>query len=144
MSLDLHYSRASFYTIQGRMASSFYTTMALHEIDSEISASSCCVASDVSDYVSKVLRLGQDKSYRYKVSKAILARKDRIFDDRQTSFEWARFLTRALGVNVNKNDLALDMEYAPDSWQQDDFLEQEICKAQRQWKTSKLIASFLV
>ena len=40
------------------MANSFYTTMALHEIDAELSASSCCVASsDVSDYVSKLVRL---------------------------------------------------------------------------------------
>ena len=103
------------------MANSFYTAMALHEIGAELSASSYCVASDVSDYVSKVLRLGQDKSYRYKVSKAILARKDRIFDDRQTSFEWARFLTMVLGVIVDKNELLLEMEYAPDSWQQDNF-----------------------
>ena len=73
------------------MASSFYTTMALHEIDPDLSASSCCVADNISDYISKALRLGQDENYRKRVSKAILARKDRIFDDRQTSFEWARF-----------------------------------------------------
>ena len=125
------------------MANSFYTTLALHEIDPDLSASSCCVADDISDYISKALRLGQDTKYRYRVSKAILARKDRIFDDRQTSFEWARFLTRAVGVVVDNEDLALHMEYAPELWQQDDILEQAICRQQHRWKMGKMRASFL-
>ena len=117
--------------------------MALHEIDPEVSAWSCCVASDVSDYVSKVLRLGQDKSYREKVSNAILSRKERLSDDKQVSFEWARFLTRAVGVGISEKTLAKYMGYAPDFWQENNFLEHEICREQRRWKKSRIIHSFL-
>jgi len=117
--------------------------MALHEIDSEISAWSCCVASDVSDYVSKVLRLGKDVNYRDKVSNAILARNERIFDDKQVSFEWARFLTRAVGMVLDEKTLAIDMAYTPNAWQKNEFVEHETCREQRRWKRSKIVESFL-
>jgi hypothetical protein len=125
------------------MAASFYTTMAIHEIDPDVYAYSCCIASDVSDYISKALRLGQDTTYREKVSKAIMARNQRIFSDDQISFEWARFLTRAVGVVVDDKDLALEMEYEPQEWQEDQHLEQGITDQQRLWRRSQLMKSVL-
>ena len=125
------------------MAASFFTTMALHEVNPEISAEICCVASDTSDYITKALRLGQDIQYRNEVAMAIQTRKDRIFDDKQTSFEWARFLTRAMGVVVDANDLALEMEFIPETWQRDDFLETEMILEQRRWKRSGLVSKAL-
>ena len=125
------------------MAASFYTTMALHEVDPDVYAYSCCIASDVSDYISKALRLGQDVAYREKVSNAIMARNQRIFSDYQTSFEWARFLTRAVGVSVDDRDLALEMEYEPREWQEDQHLEQGIVEQQQRWRRSQMIKAVL-
>ena len=129
--------------IQGRMAASFYTTMALHEVDPDVYAYTCCIANDASDYISKALRLGQDRIYRDKVSNAILARRSRIFSDAQTSFEWARFLVRAVGVVVDDADLARDMNFEPNEWQMDMRLEKDIIEQQQRWKRSQLIKSIL-
>ena len=52
------------------------------------------------------------------------------------------FLSRALGVVVDNKDLALDMEYVPESWQKEDVLEQDICRQQRRWKTELIRVSF--
>ena len=112
--------------------------MALHEIDKEVAASICCVAYDISDYITKALRIGQDKTYRQKVSSAIMQQNYRIFDDSQTSFEWARFLTRALGVVLDTNELSIKMNYVPKTWQVDSFLQYEFIHAQQQWKLRKM------
>eukprot|EP00592_Proboscia_alata_P016953 CAMPEP_0194395942 /NCGR_PEP_ID=MMETSP0174-20130528/124703_1 /TAXON_ID=216777 /ORGANISM="Proboscia alata, Strain PI-D3" /LENGTH=810 /DNA_ID=CAMNT_0039191933 /DNA_START=266 /DNA_END=2697 /DNA_ORIENTATION=+ len=74
--------------LRGRMAASFFITMELHTFDPSVGASVCCVASSISDYVSKSIRLGNDKIYRDKVIVALKARNHRISDDKQTSFEW--------------------------------------------------------
>ena len=125
--------------LRGRMAASFYITMELHTIDPDISAYSCCVASSASDYISKALRLANDREYRRKVSIAITQRSHRIWDDKQTSFEWARFLTRALGVVIHYDELALELDYHPETWQSDDALRKGIVKAQQQWKFVDII-----
>ena len=124
--------------LRGRLASTFYTTMALHEIDMDVSSSKCCVASDEIDFIQKALKLGRDSTYRQKVSNAIKKRNHRIFDDIQTSFEWARFLTRALGVVIDDNELALKMKYHPKSWQEDSFVQDAFVKMQQRWKRSSM------
>jgi len=120
--------------LRGRLAASFYVTMELHTADEDISASSCCVAHSVEDYVSKALRLGLDKEYNRKVASAISRRSHRIWDDKQTSFEWARFLTRALGVSVSKEELMFDLDYTPEIWQEDDVIASKMEHIQKQWK----------
>ena len=121
------------------MAANFYVTMAIHEVDPSISATSCCIANDISDYISKALRLGLDKEYRDKVMHAITARNYRLTDDAQTSFEWARFLTRAMGIVVDLDDLKQSMNYEAEVWQSDSFLEEEMNREQRRWKRSQLL-----
>mmetsp|Transcript_25961 Transcript_25961/g.31411 ORF Transcript_25961/g.31411 Transcript_25961/m.31411 type:complete len:168 (-) Transcript_25961:281-784(-) len=125
--------------LRGRMAANFLTTMELHTIDPLVAASSCCVASSVADYVSKALRLGNDATYRDKVASAIKERSYRIWNDFQTSFEWARFLVRALGVSgVNDDELAIEMGYEPEAWQEDEATAKEIVKEQKRWRLSQL------
>ncbi len=119
--------------LRGRLASTFYTTMALHEVDEEVGA--CCIARDIGDYVAKALRLGRDNEYRQRVSNAIMKQNHRIFDDVQTSYEWARFLSRALGVVLGEKELALEMDYIPKRWQVDSFLQDEFILGQQQWKS---------
>jgi len=125
------------------MASTFFTTMGLHEVDPDVSATSCCVASDLADYVAKAVRLGQDAHYRAKVANAISLRNYRIFNDAQTSFEWARFLCRAMGVVINNDDLAKEMEYIPEPWQQNEFTAAEFLIHQERWKRAASIESIL-
>lgn len=129
--------------LRGRLASTFYATMALHEIDPEVKSTTCCVASDIGDYVSKVLRLGLDDEYRSRVANAIQQRKHRIYDDQETSFEWARFLTRALGVRVTDKDLARQMDYSPQSWQKAEFHSEIMLDQQRRWRRAKMEAHIL-
>jgi len=124
--------------LRGRLAATFYATMALHEIDSEVAISKCCVANDVADYVSKAVRLGTDAEYRKRVAFAIDARSSRIYDDHEVSLEWARFITRALGVSIKPEELALEMEYVPESWQTDSFHQKVIRDQQSRWKKAKL------
>ena len=117
--------------------------MALHEINEEVAGSICCVAADTLDYISKALKLGRDRVYRHKVSSAILQRNHRIFDDIQTSFEWARFISRALGVVLNEKQLAMEMNYVPNTWQADSFIQHEFIKCQAKWRLSKLEEAIL-
>jgi len=129
--------------LRGRMAASFFTTMALHEVSPDVAASACCVASNVLDYVSKAVRLGQDKEYRDKVASVISQRSHRIWDDKQTSFEWARFLTRALGVVVEAHELSIEMKYTPESWQEDEILAREYEREQDRWRKSTSVSEAL-
>lgn len=127
--------------------------MALHELDPSISSNTCCIANSILDYVTKAVILGQNKTFNELVSNAIEKRKYRIYDDEQTSFEWARFLSRALGVvqlfdlkdfdakieggNLDQF-LSKEMDYAPDVWQEDWFVQEEIIKIQEKWRDSKM------
>jgi hypothetical protein len=129
--------------LRGRMAQNFYATMALYEIDEDVAASTCCIASDLSDYISKVIRLGQDQQYRDKVAHAISLRKNRIFDDHQVAFEWSRFLSRALGVKISAEDLAHKMNYNPERWQEDKVLDMEMIRLQKLWKRSLAVEQLL-
>eukprot|EP01083_Nonionella_stella_P021959 60742_1 len=99
--------------LRGRMAATFYATMALEEIYPEaavaVAAHICCVGNDISDYIVKALRLGMDQEYRAHVVSAIRSRKHRIHADTEISFEWARFLTRAIGVFVGDEELAVSL-----------------------------------
>lgn len=124
--------------LKGRLASTFYSTLALHDIDPGVDSSICCVASDVGDYISKVLRLGVDSDYRNRVASAISIRKHRIFNDAETSYEWARFLSRAMGVSINDEDLAIEMNYVPEEWQTTDYHSLIMVNQQRRWKRAKL------
>ena len=85
--------------------------------------------------------MGNDKIYRDKVTQTIVARRYRLVDDHQTAFEWARFLTRALGIVIDPKDLANEMNYVPEKYQKEEFLAQEIASAQYQWKKSKMLHS---
>ncbi len=124
--------------LKGRMAETFYASMAMHEIDTEVAAWKCCVASDIGDYVSKAIRLGTDPQYRSRVSSAINQRKDRIYDDRETSFEWSLFLTRVLGVSISREELALEMNYSPALWQTESFHQKVTRSQQARWRRRKL------
>ena len=136
--------------------------MALHEIDEGITSTTCCVAKDISDYITKAVRLGRDVLYHKKVSFGIKKRNYRIFDDFQTSYEWSKFLSRALGVahdvfvgHLDDNDddesngnsysfdeiLAKEMNYSPQTWQLDPFLDREFRYQQQKWKESKMETS---
>lgn len=120
--------------------------MALHEISQDVAASICCVSTDYLDYISKALKLGRDKPYRQKVSSAIKQRNHRIYDDSQTAFEWARFLCRALGVvldNTAKDIVAGEMNYIPEAWQEDSFVQNEFIKMQQKWKSARLEQALL-
>ena len=83
--------------------------------------------------------MGNDKAYRDKVIHTIVARRYRLVDDHQTAFEWARFLTRALGIVIDPQDLANEMNYVPEKNQQEEFLAKEIISAQLQWKKSQIL-----
>ena len=127
--------------LKGRLASTFYSTMALHEIDDpSVKSSICCIASDIGDYISKCLRLGMDLDYRNRVASAIDARKHRIFNDAETSFEWARFLSRAMGVSIKDEDLALEMKFVREEWQTPEFHQNLMCDQQRRWRRAKMEA----
>lgn len=123
--------------LRGRMAATFYATMALEEIDPEAAANICCVGNDISDYIVKALRLGTDQEYRKKVVSAIRSRKHRIHADTEISFEWARFLTRAMGVFVGDDELALEMGFARKSWQTKNFHDKVLRSSQARWKRTK-------
>jgi hypothetical protein len=126
--------------LKGRMASTFYSTLALHEIDPGVKSSICCVASSIGDYISKSLRLGMDSAYRNRVASAIDVRKERIFNDVETSFEWARFLSRAMGVTVRDDDLALEMKFVREEWQTPEFHQNLMSDQQSIWKRAKMEA----
>ena len=156
---DLH---LIFYIILGRLASTFYSTMALHELHPSLLSSICCEADSMLDYITKAVNLGQNKTYNKLVSNGIEQRKHRIYNDEQTSFEWSRFLCRALGVthlfnmeegedkvgkksstsesenNVVDKFLMREMEYMPKKWQEDWFVQDEMIQIQKRWRISKM------
>eukprot|EP00957_Ditylum_brightwellii_P190836 14528628-Ditylum_brightwellii.AAC.1 len=79
--------------------------MAIHEISPDVAASACYVASNVLDYISKAVLIGKDKEYQDKVTSTISQRSHHIWDNKQTSFKWAQFLTWALGIILEAHEL---------------------------------------
>ena len=124
--------------LRGRLAQTFYSTMAMHEIDAGVAASICCVANDIGDYVSKAIRLGKDRKYHHRVASAIKARMGRIYDDKETSFEWVSFLSRAIGISMKREDLANLMGYVPEMWQTEYFHEKVMLAQQSRWKRRRI------
>jgi hypothetical protein len=55
------------------------------------------VAKDRDDYVSKALKLGQDAALRTRVAKGIQANSHKLWNDLQTVYEWAAFLSTVTG-----------------------------------------------
>jgi hypothetical protein len=116
--------------------------MALHEVDDHVSSFSCCIATNTTDYITKAVRLGTDKIYHQNVKSAILKRNHRIYDDSQTAFEWSRFICRSLGVKKEglglegDEALATIMNYKPNMWQSNEFIQSEFIKIQKHWKVS--------
>lgn len=122
--------------LRGRMAANFYSTMELHSFG--ISANECCVANSISDYITKALRLANDKSYNLLVRQAITKRSHRIANDEQTAFEWSRFIIRAMGVTpdiVTDEELMRKHEYIPKEWQMDLKTEKEMIGIQKRWRS---------
>ena len=124
--------------LRGRMALTFLKSMALDELEGGVGA--CCIASSISDYVSKALRLGNDKMYRNQVAAAFKARSHRIFDNKRIAFEWARLLTRALEIPVVDGDLrrqvGLNWEEQQDSPPSyDGLIEDE----QNRWRRNQIL-----
>lgn len=124
--------------LKGRLASTFYKTLALHEIDPSIRDTMCCLASNITDYVKKAVRLGTDLQYREKVSNGIRARSARITDEKEVSFEWARFLTRVLRIPVPDRKLEKMMNFTRTDWQSVDFQTNVMLEQQDQWIQEKI------
>ena len=125
-------------SLKGRLASTFYKTLALHEIDPSIRDTVCCLASNITDYVEKAVRLGTDLQYREKVASGIRARSARIPDEREVSFEWARFLTRILRIPIQVGELEKVMNFTRTDWQSLDFQTNIMLDQQNQWKQEKI------
>jgi predicted O-linked N-acetylglucosamine transferase (SPINDLY family) len=88
--------------LKGRLTTTFLLSMFLHDIYEDSSVYTCCIASSIDDYVTKVLRLGTDEEYRNRLSTAILLRKDMIYNHDEIGKEWTRFLIRALGIPLTQ------------------------------------------
>ena len=125
-------------SLKGRLASTFYKTLALHEIDPSIRDTICCLASNITDYVEKAVRLGTDLQYREQVSNGIRARSVRIADEKEVSFEWARFLTRVLRIPIPEKELETMMNFTRTDWQSLDFQTNIMLDQQNQWMQEKI------
>lgn len=127
--------------LRGRMAAVFLRFMDLHEVDPDVAT--CCMASTVSDYVSKALRLASDESYRQKVSGAFRARRNRMFDDEFVAIEWAKLLTRALGIKTTEVELISQMGHERESYQQDEYFATKVEEEQTRWRNSVMLSDLL-
>ena len=128
--------------LRGRMAASFIRSMALEEIDPD--AASCCIANSVSDYVTKAIRMASDQDYRARVVHAIQQRRNRIFDDKMVSYEWARLLTRALHIRISDEELKLHVGFVSDEKRhQDEYISNEVEKEQARWKKNVVLGRIL-
>lgn len=127
--------------LRGRMAAVFFRFMDLHEVDPDVS--SCCVASSVSDYVSKALRLASDHWYRSRVSHAIKERRHRVWDDKLVSFEWGKLLTRALGIRISEEELATSMNFQRESYQLESYIARKVEDEQRRWKKRVMLSDIM-
>jgi len=78
--------------LRGRMGWALYRTLGLPpELEAGV------VARDRDGYVDNALRLGRDKGWRQAVGGAIAANAFKLWEDKQTVFEWAAFLATAAG-----------------------------------------------
>ncbi|CAM9689090.1 unnamed protein product [Phaeothamnion confervicola] len=64
----------------------------------DVVAPECCCAGSAAEYVSLAARLGLDADYRESVAVLIRERAPRLWARREVVYEWARFLTLALGA----------------------------------------------
>ncbi|KAL7548716.1 hypothetical protein ACHAWF_011984 [Thalassiosira exigua] len=125
--------------LRGRMASAFFTAMDLGSVEPD--AASCCVASSVSDYVTKALRLASDQDYRSGVVRSIRERKNRIFDERMVSVEWAKLLTRSLGIRISEEEIRSKIGFIPEERHQEDYISKAMEREQMRWKRSVLLSN---
>ena len=124
--------------LRGRMAAVFLRFMDLHEVDPD--AATCCIASSISDYVSKAIRLASDESYRTRVRHAFQERRSRIFDDKFIALEWGKLLTRALGIKTSEEDLVSRMGFQREAYHQDDYFAAKVQEEQLRWKKSVMLS----
>jgi predicted O-linked N-acetylglucosamine transferase (SPINDLY family) len=117
----------------------FLRFLDLNEIDPD--AGSCCIASSVSDYVAKAVRLASDESYRTRVSNAFRERRTRIFDDKFIALEWGKLLTRALGINASEEALLSQISFSRKSYQQDDYFAKKIEEEQMRWSQNAVLSA---
>ena len=125
--------------LRGRMAAVFIRNMDLHEIDPDLAT--CCIASSISDYVAKALRLASDENYRARVRHAFQERRTRIFQDESIALEWGKLLTRALGVKATEEDLLSRMGIQRKLHQQDDYFAKKVVAEQSRWRQSVLLSA---
>jgi len=101
--------------LRGRMTANFLSSLDIEDFDDdpEVSIDICCIAKSPSDYIAKALRMGIDDIYREKISKAFVARRDRLYRQEthiNIATEWKRFLLRAI-VSITKEDI-----FSNDTW----------------------------
>lgn len=123
--------------LRGRMAAVFLRFMDLHELE----AGSCCIASSVSEYVTKAIRLASDESYRTRVKHAFQERRNRIFDDKFIALEWGKLLTRALHIKASEEDLLSRMNFTRELHQQEHYFAEKVQEEQFRWEKSVRLTS---
>ena len=124
--------------LRGRMAAVFIRNMDLHEIDPDLGT--CCIASSISDYVSKALRLASDENYRTRVKHAFQKRRSRIFHDESIALEWGKLLTRALGVKATEEDLIARIGIQREVHRQGDYFAKKVLEEQSRWRQSYIFS----
>lgn len=127
--------------LRGRMASVFIKNMDLGAVDPD--AAACCIASCVSDYVTKAVRLASDQEYRSMVANTIKKRGDRIFNDKMVAFEWGKLLTRALGIRINDEDLKTHIDFVPEERHQESWTSKAVEDEQTRWQKSAVLSGML-
>ena len=123
------------------MASVFIKALDLGEADPD--AASCCIASSVSDYVSKALRLASDTNYRTLVVDAIQQRSDRIFNEKMIGVEWGKLLTRALGIRMNEEEIRSQVGFVPEQRHYEAYLSKAVEDEQLRWRKSVMLGNIL-
>ena len=127
--------------LRGRMASVFIKALDLGEADPD--AASCCIASSVSDYVSKALRLASDTNYRTLVVNAIQQRSDRIFNEKMIGVEWGKLLTRALGIRMNEEEIRSQVGFVPEQRHYEAYISKAVEDEQLRWRKSVMLGNIL-
>jgi len=99
----------------------------------------CCIANSVSEYVSKALRLTSDQQFRNQVIAAIQKTKNRIFNNKSVSLEWAKFLSRALEQRISDQELEYEIGFGEGDKHYRSFTAKAIEKDQRDWRESVML-----
>lgn len=121
--------------LRGRMSSTLIRAMFAGE-DVPDDVANCCIASSVSEYVSKALRLTSDLQFRSKVSAAIQQHSHRIFDNKSVSLEWGKFLSRALEQRISDQELEYEIGFGSEDKHYQTFSSEAIENDQRSWRES--------